>query len=494
MSIVSSVGLGSGIDIQDIVSKLSKAESQPALNAISRQKTIADTRLSGLGTLKSALSDFQAVVAKFKDGSLFKTHKSTSSDETILKVTAGTGSAAGSYAVKVTQLAAAQKSITAAEFTDSAALVGGGTLTIGTGSASFEVTTAGTTTLEGLRDAINGASDNSLVTASIINVDHVTVSALPVQIEDPDRLGEDPPVMIDNPDWGSDDPLHGTTVSRLVLTAKDTGVENKFTVTANEGGFGPGLSRFASDSLQSQVDAADAIIEIDGQTATRSSNSISDVLTGVTLNLQKVSAGTTVNVNVGVDNEAIKTAVNEFVTAYNKLSSTTQSLGKYGGSTDGSGSGNGALIGNSTLRYISSQLRQNATDEVFPATTNKINSLAMIGVTIDKDGVMSLDSTKLDAALAADSQSLSNVFSSSQGVAVRMHNRLSGFLQSGGPLDTQRSSLKKQLSALESRKLDIQERQNNVEAMLLKQFTAMDISVGSFNSTGNFLSNWLKNL
>jgi len=485
MGIVSSVGLGSGIDIQTLVSQLSKAESQPALNAISRQKTIADTRLSGLGTLKSALSDFQAVVAKFKDGSLFKTHKSTSSDETILKVTAGTGSASGAYAVKVTQLAAAQKSITAAEFTDPSALVGGGTLTIGTGSASFDVTTTGTTTLADLRDAINGASDNSFVNASIVNVDRTPNTVY--------TKGD--------PLYGTDDPLYGTPeyyakVSRLVLTAKNTGEANGFTVTGtdSDGTDGNDLLRFTSANLQPQTIAANAIIEVDGQTATRSSNNISDVLTGVTLNLQKVSAETTVNVNVGVDNEAIKTAVNEFVTAYNKLSSTTQGLGKFGGATDGSGSGNGALIGNSTLRYISSQLRQKATDEVFPAETNKINSLAIIGVAINKDGVMSLDSTKLDAALAADPQSLSNLFSSPDGVAVRMHNRLSDFLQSGGPLDSQQNSLKKQLSALDSRKLDVERRQSSVEAMLLKQFTAMDISVGTFNSTGTFLSNWINNL
>ncbi|MDD2759808.1 MAG: flagellar filament capping protein FliD [Methylomonas sp.] len=467
MGIVSSVGLGSGIDIQDLVSKLSKAESQPALNAISRKKTIADTRLSGLGTLKSALSDFQNVIAKLKDSNLFKTYKSTSADESIVKATAGLGSVAGSYSIEVTQLAKAQKSVTAAEFTNASELVGGGTLTIGIPSgASFSVETTGATTLQGLRDAINSASDNSLVTASIINVDNQAGTG---------------------------------TISKLVLTAKNTGTENAFTVSvADDDGNnydGLGLSRFASLNFDSsaEVEATDAKIKVDGQVATRSSNKISDVLPGVTLELGKLTeADQPIAVEIGLDNEAINKVINDFVTAYNKLSTTAQSLGKYGGSTDGSGSGNGPLIGNSTLRYISSQLRQNATD-VVSSTTSKFNSLAMLGISI-KDGTMSLDSSKLNEVLSTDLQAVNDVFTSVDGVATRMNESVSNFLQSGGPLDTQQSSLKKQLSALESRKLNIQERQSNIEAMLLKQFTAMDISVGSFKSTGDFLSNWINNL
>jgi flagellar hook-associated protein 2 len=213
----------------------------------------------------------------------------------------------------------------------------------------------------------------------------------------------------------------------------------------------------------------------------------------VTLDLQKASVGTTVKVDVSLDNSSINTAVTGFVTAYNKLSSITQSLGKYGGATDGSGSGNGPLIGNSTLRQVSSQLRQDATNTV-SSMTGDYNSLAMIGISISKDGVMSLDSTKLNAALSADFQSVSDVFTSSNGVATRTYDRLNYFLQSGGPFDTQQKSLNSQKSALDNRLLDVQDRQNNVQAMLLKQFTAMDVSVGTFNSTGTFLNGWIKNL
>jgi flagellar hook-associated protein 2 len=465
MSIVSSTGIGSGIDINSLVTQLITAEGQPAFNAITRQENTANTRLSGLGTLKSALSDFQTVVSKLKDGSLFKAHTATSSDESILKVTAGTGSVAGAHTIEVTQLAKAQQSITAAEFANASEVVGSGDLTFTTSSGSFSVTVDATNnSLSKLRDAINGASGNTSVTASIINVDSTVTP--------------------------------GTTISKLVLTAKNSGSANAFTVTGTDSDGvddGAGLSRLFSTQLDPQAVASDAVVKVDGQTATRSTNSMTDVLQGITLDLQAEKVGTTVNVNISLDNEAINKTISDFVTSYNKLHTTTKSLGKYGGSTDGSGSGNGALIGNATLRYVATQVRQDSTNTV-SSVTGDYNSLAMIGVTIDKDGVMSLDSTKLNAALSANLQSVSDIFSSTDGVASRLSAKLGSFLQSGGPLDTQQTSLNKQLATLKDRRADVQSRMDAMQASLQKQFTAMDLTVGKFKSTGSFLTNWISKL
>lgn len=466
MGIVSATGLGSGIDINNLVTQLVSAEGQPAFNAIKRQQDAASARLSGLGTLKSSVSDFQSAVAKLKDGSLFKSHKSTSSDESILKVTAGTSAIAGSYAVEINQLAKAQKSITQAEFANASDTVGTGSLAFSIGSgASFNVNVdGGNNSLSALRDAINNADGNTFVTASIINVD------------------------------STDTP--GTTISKLVLTAKNVGEDNSFTITGTDTGDGlddnVGLSRLFSSQLDSLAAAQDAIIKVDGQTATRSTNSITDVIQGVTLDLQAEKDGTILDVNVSLDNEAINKTISDFAEAYNKLHTVTRNLGKYGGSTDGSGSGNGALLGDSTLRYISSQVRQSATGLVSSATSD-YNSLGMIGLKIDKDGVMSLDSTQLNKALSANLQSVSDVFASADGVATRLDNKLRAFLQSGGPLDSQQSSLKKRLTALEDEKADVQIRLDTLQKSLQKQFIAMDIAVGQFNSTGTFLSNWISN-
>lgn len=462
-AITSSLGLGSGIDINSLVSQLVAAEGQPAFNAILRQEDSVNARLSGIGTLKSALSTFETAVNKLKDGSLFKTHKATSSDESILKATAGTGSVAGSYAVEVTQLAKKQKSITAAEFASTSTVVGTGTLTFAaTSGSSFSVTAdSSNNTLEGLRDAINSASGNTFVTASIINVDNSTSTG---------------------------------TISKLVLTSKNTGTTNAFTVTGSDDDGNntdtSGLSQLFSTNLTAQTAAADAIIEVDGQTATRGSNAITDVLPGITFDLKAAAVGTTVNVDVSVDNDAISKTISDFVTAYNALHTTAKALGKYGGADD---TDNGALIGDATLRYVTSQLRQDTTN-IVSSITGSYNSLAMIGVTIDKDGVMALDSDQLDTALSADFQSVSDVFSSSDGVANRLYTRLDGYLQSGGPLDSQQTSLKKQLTTLEDRRTDVQGRMDNLRKSLQKQFIAMDTLVGRFNSTGSFLTNWINNL
>lgn len=462
MSIVSATGIGSGIDINSIVKQLVSAEGQPSFNAISRQEKAANTRLSGLGSLKSALSDFSQVVNKLKDSNLYKSHKASSSDESRVKVNAGTGSVAGSYSLEVVQLATSQKSISNIGFSNASSVVGEGTLSFSSvGGASFDITVdSSKNTLEGLRDAINRAEGNDFVTASIINVDGA-----------------------------------GGAVSKLVLTSKNAGSSNGFTVSGNDADANntdtAGLSALFSGNLTSLVTAQNAVIKVDGQTATRSSNTITDVISGVTLDLQKAEVGATVDVKVALDTESIEKTLTDFVSAYNKLQSTAKSLGKYGGNADGSG--NGPLVGDASLRLVTGQIRQETSAPVSSAA-DKFNSLAQIGITINKDGVMALDNAKLKSALNENLQSVADVFTSTEGVAIRLDKRLDTLLQSGGPLDRQQTSLRDQLSTLSRRREDVQLRLDKLEKSMIKQFTAMDVTVGRFNATGSFLSNWIKNL
>ena len=462
--IVSTTGLGSGIDIQSLVTQLATAETQPQLNAIQRQRDTASARLSGLGLLKSGLSDFQTALSPLKDGSAFRTHTATSSNESAVKITADSYAVAGNYAVEISQLAKAQKSLTNTEFANFASTLNSGTLSFtATSGATFDVVVdSSNNSLEKVRDAINKADGNSFVSASIINVDNAT---------------------------------HTGTISKLVLTAKNTGVANAFTVNASENGVTTGdvaLTQLSSANLNVQTAAADAVISVDGQTATRSSNKITDVLPGITLDLlAKTDAEKPASLDVGIDTEAITNSINGFVTAYNKLNGIVKNLGKYGGSTGGSG--NGALIGDSTLRSVATQIRQSTT-AVVPSAGSNLNSLAMIGVSVDKNGVMSLDSTKLKTALAANFQSVSDVFSSADGVATKLTSKLSTLLQSGGSIDTQQTSLNKAISKLDIQKDSVDIRFKKVQQALQRQFIAMDTSVGQFKNTGAFLANWINSL
>jgi len=468
MSISSSTGIGSGIDINGIVKQLITAEGQPQFNAITRQETAANSRLSGLGSLKSALSSFQTAVQKLKDSNLFKATQAVSANPAIFTSTAGVGAVPGTHTVEVTQLAASQQSITSTEYANSGSVasVSGGTLNFtypaGSAKTAFSVTIGANATLANVRDAINGAAGNNGVTASIINVNHTSLGPL--------------------------DPLNGTTVSKLVLNSKDTGTVNGFSVgvtTADAAGTGLNVLNTATTANYSTVAAADAMIKVDGLVATRSTNTISDVLPGVTLNLQSAAVGTVVNLGVTLDTTAISKTISDFVTAYNSLNTTTDSLGKYGGTA--SGATNGALLGDATLQNITSQLRQKTSNVVTSATSN-YNSLAMLGVSIDKTGVMSLDSTKLTTALTANLSAVSDVFASTDGVATRLNTQLTQYLQSGGSLDSQQTSLNKQLTSFTAKRAAVQSRLDSLQASMLKQFTAMDTVVGQLKSTSTYLT------
>lgn len=464
MSISSSTGIGSGIDINGIIKQLITAEGQPQFNAITRQETAANSRLSGLGSLKSALSSFQTAVQKLKDSNLFKATQAVSANTAIFTSTAGVGAVPGTHTVEVTQLAASQKSITSTEYSGSgaAASVNGGTLNftypVGSAKTAFSVTIGANATLANVRDAINGATGNNGMTASIINVDSTVTP--------------------------------GTTISKLVLTSKDAGVANGFFVgvtTTDVAGTGLNVLDTATPANYGTgtVAAADAKIKVDGLSATRSSNTISDVLPGVTLNLQSAAVGTVVNLGVTLDTTAISKTINDFVTAYNGLNTTTHNLGKYGGTS--AGATNGALLGNATLRNVTSQLRQDTATPI-TSSTSGYNSLAMIGVSIDKSGVMALDSTKLTAALTANLSAVSDVFASTNGVATRLDTRLTQYLQSGGPLDSQQTSLNKQLTSFTAKRADVQSRLDSLKASMLKQFTAMDTVIGQLKSTSTYLT------
>jgi flagellar hook-associated protein 2 len=460
MAIATALGVGSGIDINGIVSQLVQLEGQPAFDALDRQKSTVDARLSAIGSLKSALSEFQSSLTKLKSGTAFDVSKATSSNEQTLVATAEFGAVPGRYSIEVTQLATSHKLISNG-FSGLDAAVGSGTLELSVGGESMTVTIdSSKNTLLDIRDAINGASDNPGINASIINVDD-----------------------------GS-----GGTVSKLVLSSQNVGTANSISITAvdDDGNNtdNSGLSQLIYDpnssgvtNLTEQSAAQDAIIQIDGQTATRSSNSITDVISGITLDLKAAKPGELIDLVVETDTEAIKESVSKFVDSYNALSSLAQSLGRYGGE----GGTNGALIGDSMLRGVVNKVRQDLSTPV-ASTNSELNTLQMIGIEIDKDGIMTMDSSKFENLLKTDLSAVSTLFSASDGVAAKLDEDLDIYIQAGGILENQSKSLNKRLSDIESRREAVQLRLDNLQQRLQKQYIAMDIAVGQFQATGSYLS------
>lgn len=235
-AVTTTLGIGSGIDIAGTVSQLTAAEGKPQLDAIAAKTNVSQTKLSGLGALKGALSTFQSSVAALDTSNAFRNQRVASSDDKTLKVSIITGASTQSHTVKVNTLAAPQKSISTVEFKDTD-VVSEGILTFndGAGAPKFSVTVSkgSTDTLVALRDSINNAKNNNNVVASILKVDSKTTP--------------------------------GTTVSRLILTSKGAGTDNGFTIDASSGDTRFNLDKVKSPANFNTTEATDANIIIDPQ-------------------------------------------------------------------------------------------------------------------------------------------------------------------------------------------------------------------------------------
>jgi flagellar hook-associated protein 2 len=391
-SIVSSTG-ASGLPIDSLVTAQMQAEQQP-ITDIKTKISSYNTKLSAYSTLKSGLSTFQTAVDKLATAAKFNAQSVTASDATSISATANGTAVLGNYSVSVTQLATSQK-LASPAYSSATDIVGTGKLTISFGTytaaagatpASFtanaaksDITidiTSSNNTLAGIRDAIN--AKNASVSASIVN----------------DGTG-----------------------NRLVITSKDTGEVNslKISVADDDGNNTDtgGLSALAYDPLASsnnmtQMTAAkNALLTVDGMSISKSSNTVSDVIQGVTLTLKSVTSASN-TLSVSTDTDTIQASVQSFVDAYNALNTSMRNLTKF---VSAGSSSNGALLGDSTARNIMVKLKSMLSASSPTATTYK--TLTDIGVTMGSDGSLSLDSTKLQKAVTNNVSDVAKLFSPS---------------------------------------------------------------------------------
>lgn len=443
--------IGSGLDVQGLVSQLVAAQANPVNTRINSKETSFQSELSAIGTLKSALSSFQTSVSKLESADTFQVYSASSSDEDVFTATAASGAVAGNYSIEVMQLAQADK-VRSGDFTASNDVVGSGTLDISLGAETFQVTIGSTdNTLADIRDAINAASDNPGVTASLINVDSGT---------------------------------------QLVLTSKEVGAANTISIAAvdDDAGDGFDLARLDSTNLVSLQPASDAIIKIDSQTVTRSSNTFSDVVDGVTFNLAKESeAGTTETLSVVIDNDTIKKDIESFVNKYNALSGIMKGLSNYDESTGVSG----ALNGDSIIRGIQGQLRQTLFGGV---SGGAISNLSELGISLDDTGSLEINDTVLNDKLSSDLSDIEAFFSSDTGLAQSFTTALEGYVDDDGILAGRTDSLQSKLDRLDDDRETLARRSSSYQARLSAQFTAMEILVTGINSTSDYLTSQLANL
>ena len=393
---LSSAGIGSNLDVNSIVTQLMSVEQQP-LTTLAKKEASFQAKLSGFGTLKGALSQFQTAVAALSDISKFQSVRATPADATTASASATASAAPGTYALEVSKLAQAQKLAAAGQASDSAAISNGvisfdfGTIAGGSfNSTTGKYTGAGFTTngsgiktvtidatnnsLSGIRDAINKA--NIGVSATIIN------------------------------DGGS-------SPYRLALSTTATGNSNslKISVADDVAGGSTALSTLlnhdpaGSQAFSETLAAQNAEFKIDGIAISKNSNTVSDAITGVTLNLTKTNSGSPSNITVARDTASVLSSVNAFVKSYNDISQTLRDAAAYNATTK-----TGAILnGEATVRTIQNQIRNVLTAPV-AGGASAFTLLSNVGVTLQKDGLLAVDSTKLQAAMDSNFSGFAGLF------------------------------------------------------------------------------------
>lgn len=460
MPTISSPGIGTGLDVNGIVSQLMAIERQPIAD-LQRAANVIQTKISTYGTLKSNVSALRDAANVLTQSSTWTQTLATSSDSTAVATTTTANTKPGAYSVQVNSLAASQ-SIASSAYAASTTAVGTGTLTLqlgtwsGTsfaaksGSSATNITVAAGTTVSGLRDTINAA--NAGVTASLLS----------------DASGY-----------------------RLVLRSTATGAENGFKLTATDP-TASGLANIAYDPSTSTTPmslataAANATGTINGLAVSASSNTFTEVVDGLTMTFGKVTTSP-VQINTKVDTEAIKKQIATFTSAYNTLNSFIATQTSY----DAASKKGGPLQADAAANGIRAQIRA-----VLGATAGNstvFTRLSDVGIALQRDGSL-LAGSKLDTALANLDEArkvLGNIDTTTptnNGLATQLRILTDKILSVDGSISSRTTGLQTSLRTNQNRQEDIDTRVSLSEKRLRAQFTALDASMAKINGTGSFVT------
>ena len=378
MASISSVGIGSGVLTSELIEKLANAERAPTEARLNRQEEGITAQLSLFGQIQSAVTDLRLPSRTLANPSLFDSKSITSGSSAFSGAISGKA-AAGNYTLEVSQLAKSQ-TLTSSLFGDKdTTKIGTGILSVSVNGVSSAITIDNTNnTLEGIAAAINEKASGT-VTASVLNT-------------------------------GSG--------YKLALTSNTTGLNNTIQVTVADTGDGNstdmnGLSRLsyapgALNMTESQA-ASDAAFKFNGVDVTRSTNSVSDLIQGVTLTLNGTNAGAPASLLIKNDTSAVVDKVKEFIEKFNSL----QALINENSQFDPSGANeNGLLLGDSTTRTIMTQIRRVVGAPIPGLQGASVQSLAEVGISTNfETGLMSLDESKLLSKLSSAPSDVSALFS-----------------------------------------------------------------------------------
>jgi len=441
------------------VSSLTTAYGAAQQTQITNRENSLEAQVSAYGTFTSSLDSLQATLSALETPSALAGFDATVADKTIATATASSDAVAGQYSLAVQNLATSA-TLDSAPVSSSAAIIGTGTLNIAVGGASTSIVIdSSDDTLAGIASAINAASNNPGVSASILTT---------------------------------------TSGSRLVLSGTATGAANAITVTETDGG--NGLSSLVYDPannvthLTQTTAAADANFTLNGYAATSASNVVTGAISGVTLNLQGVSAVDTTTgtstptiLTISPDTTAASTAITAFVTALSATLTSVQTLTGYNASTQTAG----ALQGDPTLQGFQNQL-ENILDTITSGSGGSsgipINTLADIGVTANPDGSYSTDATTLSTALEANLSGVANLLGGTNGIATQIDALVTQYTQAGGILSNVNQGLQTGLTNVSNAQTALNAQLATYSATLTAQYNAMDTAVAALKQTQQYLT------
>ena len=442
-SLIRSSGLASGLDTQALISSLIDVERNP-LRRLEAQRQLITSRRSALEGIESKLDALRAAAEAIDSTSEIGSFSASSSDETIVSATADGTAAVGSYTIEVQALATTRTTQSNTLSADTDVI----------GSGSIGITVDGT-----LNTIAIGATDTISEVATAINDADAGVRATVVQVATGDY--------------------------RLMLESSATGTTDTFVL--DDSSFTPSAGFSFIDGADLNT-ATDATVVFNGLSITRSSNTITDIVDGITFELASANVGTDVTVTVAVDVTELTTKVQTFVDAYNEVASLIEAQRGY----DGDGNGNGVLASESILRRLESELRGALTTDT-SGTGSTYTSLASIGVTTGADGLLVLNSTDLASAVSDDLDGVLDLFSdSTTGVAANFKTAVDTLVEAGtGVISIRYDSMDTRAYRLDNNITRMEDSLERSEARLVTQFAALESLVAYFQAQGSALSGLL---
>lgn len=468
MPLITSAGIGSGLDLESIISASVSAERTPKLQSLVKKQESLKVELSALGEVKSAMSKLQDTIKKLADIDNFgkrtaNIKQPTSGD--IISVTPTSDISVGNFNIAVKQLAQGSRAVSADgafASADAEVLASGGSdgkLTFSAGvDNTFELDVTAGMTLAELRDAINASESNFGVTANIVNTG-------------------------------------GVEGSKLVLTSKITGDGNDLLISADIAGMESITSYDVTTNPNGMtIDATkdkaqSAIISVDGLNVTSTTNTFKDAVQDMTIKALQVSeedAGVyeTAKLSVEYDRESISTLVDELITNYNNL------IGNIGFQTRIGK----PLNGDASMRSLSDQLVNALATPLTDA--GPFESIFDIGIGIKKDGYLEKSSLvrSLNDAIDENFDDIGAAFAGENGVAKKMQTLLANYIDSDGLLKKRESNLNEQIKDVDDDKISLDQRMKDLEASLRKKYAGLDVLLAQMQQTQAYLGAQLANL